>query len=119
MVNMAHKIPVGAHYGVGGWLAQRLSAVVMAVYTLLFALLLLFSDGPMTYASWKGLFTPGWMRFATFLFFASALIHAWVGMRDIWMDYIKHTGLRLALETLTVLVLAGCGGWVLQILWRI
>jgi succinate dehydrogenase / fumarate reductase membrane anchor subunit len=59
------------------------------------------------------------MRVATFLFVASALVHAWVGMRDIWMDYVKPTGVRLALEVLTVLVLAGCGGWALQILWRI
>jgi succinate dehydrogenase / fumarate reductase membrane anchor subunit len=112
------RVVVGAHYGLKDWLAQRVSAVVMAVYSLIFGLQLL-ASGPMTYASWKALFAPGWMRFATFLFFASVLIHAWVGMRDIWMDYIKPTGLRLALEALTILLLAGCGGWVLQILWRI
>ena len=65
------------------------------------------------------MFTPGWMRFATFLFAASVLVHAWVGMRDLWMDYVRPTGLRLALETATVLLLAGCGAWALQILWRI
>jgi succinate dehydrogenase / fumarate reductase membrane anchor subunit len=112
------RVVVGAHYGLSGWLAQRVSAVVMAVYTLIFAALL-FTVGPITYVSWKALFTPGWMRFATFLFFASALVHAWIGMRDIWMDYIKPTGLRLALEALTVLLLAGCGAWAVQILWRI
>jgi succinate dehydrogenase membrane anchor subunit len=115
---MVKRVIVGAHYGLGGWLAQRVSAIVMALYTLLFAALLLVS-APQTYAAWKGLFAPGWMRFATFLFAASVLIHAWVGMRDIWMDYIKPTGLRLALESLTVLLLAGCGAWALQILWRI
>jgi succinate dehydrogenase / fumarate reductase membrane anchor subunit len=115
---MVKRVVVGAHYGLSGWLAQRISAVVMAAATLIFVALLL-AAGPITYASWKALFAPGWMRLATFLFFASALIHAWIGMRDIWMDYVKPTGLRLALEVATVLLLAGCGAWVLQILWRV
>ena len=115
---MVKRVVVGAHYGLSGWLAQRVSAVVMAAYTLIFVGVLL-TRGPLDYASWKGLFAPGWMRFATFLFAASVLVHAWIGMRDIWMDYIKPTGLRLALEALTVLLLAGCGAWAVQILWRI
>jgi succinate dehydrogenase membrane anchor subunit len=115
---MVNRVIVGAHYGLGSWIVQRVSAVVMALYTLLFAGLLL-ATGPLTWASWKGLFAPGWMRFATFLFAASALCHAWVGMRDIWMDYVKPTGLRFALEAATALLLIGCGAWALQILWRI
>jgi succinate dehydrogenase / fumarate reductase membrane anchor subunit len=114
---MVNRIVVGARYGLTGWLAQRISAVVMAVYALIFVALLV-ARGPLTYESWKALFAPGWMRFATFLFFASVLLHAWVGMRDIWMDYLKSTGVRLALEVLTALLLIGCGGWALQILWR-
>src|SRR5437763_1379948 len=74
---------------------------------------------PMSYAGWKALFAQGWMRFATFLLVASVLIHAWIGMRNVWMDYVKHTGLRLALEVATILWLVGCAGWAMQILWRI
>ena len=44
--------------------------------------------------------------------------HAWVGVRDILMDYIKHDGLRLALQVLTVLLLAGYVSWAIEILWR-
>jgi succinate dehydrogenase membrane anchor subunit len=112
------RVLVGAHYGLGGWLAQRATALVMAAYTLTFVALIL-ARPPLDYASWKALFAPGWMRFATLLFAASVLIHAWVGMRDIWMDYVKHAGIRLALEALTILLLAGCGGWALQILGKI
>jgi succinate dehydrogenase / fumarate reductase membrane anchor subunit len=115
---MVKRVVVGAHYGLGGWLAQRVSAVLMAGYTLIFVALILVR-GPSDYASWKAQFAPGWMRFATLLFAASVLIHAWVGMRDIWMDYVKHAGARLALEVLTISLLAGCGGWALQILWKI
>jgi succinate dehydrogenase / fumarate reductase membrane anchor subunit len=113
---MVNRVIVGAHYGLRDWLAQRITAVVMLAYTLVFPLVL--GRGPMNYASWKALFAPGWMRVATFLFVVSALIHAWIGMRNIWMDYVKHTGLRLALQIATILWLAGCAGWAVQILWR-
>jgi succinate dehydrogenase / fumarate reductase membrane anchor subunit len=58
------------------------------------------------------------MRVATLLFAASLAWHAWVGVRDIVMDYIKPDGLRLAAEVLTILVLAGYVVWAAQILWR-
>ena len=112
-----NRVIVGAHYGLKDWLAQRITAVVMLVYTIVFLLAL--GRGPVTHASWKVLFAQEWMRLATFLFVASVLIHAWIGVRNIWMDYIKHTGLRLVLEVATVLWLVGCAGWAMQILWRI
>ena len=52
------------------------------------------------------------------LLVASVLIHAWVGMRNIWMDYVKHSGVRFALQVATVLWLVGCAGWAMQILWK-
>ncbi len=112
-----NRVIVGAHYGLKDWLAQRITAVVMLAYTIVFLLAL--GRGPVTHASWKALFAQEWMRLATFLFVASVLIHAWIGVRNIWMDYIKHTGLRLVLEVATVLWLVGCAGWAMQILWRI
>ncbi|WP_299018846.1 succinate dehydrogenase, hydrophobic membrane anchor protein, partial [uncultured Tepidimonas sp.] len=45
--------------------------------------------------------------------------HAWIGVRDIWMDYIKPVGLRLALHGLTLVWLVGCTGWAFQVLWRL
>lgn len=114
---MVKRIVVGARYGLRDWLAQRITAVVMAVYTVLIVGVLL-ASGPLSYASWKSLFTAGWMRFATFLFVASVLVHAWVGVRDIFMDYVKPTGLRLALHVLVILALVGYAGWAVQILWR-
>ena len=108
---------VGAHYGLRDWLAQRISAVIMAVYTLLLVVVFLKST-PLTYAAWKDLFAQGWMRVATLLFAASLAWHAWVGVRDILMDYVKPDGLRLALQVVTLLTLAVYVGWAVQILWR-
>jgi succinate dehydrogenase membrane anchor subunit len=114
---MVKRVIVGAHYGTRDWLAQRISAIVMALYTVL-ALAVIASRAPLTYEAWKALFTQGWMRVATLIFVASLAWHAWVGVRDILMDYVKHDGLRLALQVLTVLLLAGYVGWAIEILWR-
>jgi len=112
---VVNRIIVGAHYGLKDWLAQRVTALLMLVYTVLF---LVVWPRPMGYAAWKDLFAQEWMRLATFLLVASVLIHAWIGMRNIWMDYVKHTGLRLGLQVATILWLVGCAGWAARILWR-
>jgi succinate dehydrogenase membrane anchor subunit len=114
---MVNRVVVGAHYGLRDWLVQRISAVVMAVYTIVFAIAIAAAK-PVDYPAWKSLFSQGWMRLATLLFFVSLFLHAWVGMRDILMDYIRPTGLRLALEVIVILVLVGCAGWAIDILWR-
>ncbi len=115
---MVNRVVVGAHYGLKDWLVQRVTAVVMAVYTLVFVTMLLFLP-KLDFVLWKSIFGQGWIRLATFIFVLSVLIHAWIGMRDIWMDYIKPTGLRLLLQVLTILWLVACGGWAMQILWRL
>jgi succinate dehydrogenase / fumarate reductase membrane anchor subunit len=73
---------------------------------------------PISYSVWQQLFSQGWMRVATLLFAVSLGWHAWVGVRDIIMDYARHDGLRLGLEVITILVLAAYLGWTVQILWR-
>lgn len=116
MVKRYTKAPVGAHYGTGDWLLQRLTALVMAVYTVGFAFCLAWS-APGTYAEWKSMFSGGLARLATLLFFAALLYHAWVGMRDIVMDYVKSAALRLALETAIGIALLGYLVWSASILW--
>ncbi len=114
---MVDRVITGAHYGLRDWLAQRITAAIMAVYSVIVAIVLL-SGQPISHAVWRELFATGWMRVATLLFAVSLAWHAWVGMRDILMDYVHATGLRLAMEVLTLLVLAGYLGWTVQILWR-
>ena len=114
---MSERIVTGAHYGLRDWLAQRITAVIMAVYSVI-VVYVLFSSKPITYAVWRDLFSQGWMRVATLLFAASLAWHAWVGVRDILMDYIKPAGLRLTLEVMVLLTIAAYVGWTIQILWR-
>jgi succinate dehydrogenase / fumarate reductase membrane anchor subunit len=63
------------------------------------------------------LFAHAGFKLASFLFMVALLYHAWIGMRDILMDYIKPAGMRLLLETVTVVVLFAYLGWTLQLLW--
>ena len=59
------------------------------------------------------------MKVLTFIVIVSLAWHAWVGVRDIWMDYVKPVGVRLLLQVLTISWLVGCAGWAIQVLWRL
>jgi len=109
-----NRIIVGAHYGFRDWLGQRVTAVLMALYAVLLAVVLLVKK-PGDYLAWFNVFSPVWMKIATLVFLACLFYHAWVGMRDIWMDYVKPTGVRLTLEVLTIVYLVACGMWALKI----
>lgn len=112
------RLVVGAHYGVRDWLAQRLTAIVMAIYTVILLLEFLFASR-FSYEGWAGLFAQQWFKIATFVTILSLLYHAWVGMRNVWMDYVKPVGIKLVLDTATILWLVGCAGYAAQILWRV
>ena len=110
---------VGAHYGLRDWMAQRLTAALMALFTLLVLVQVIFIRGEIGYDKWAGIFSPQWMKALTFTIFLALSYHVWVGMRDIWMDYIKPVGLRLALHLFTIVWLLSCLGWAVQVLWRL
>ncbi|NMG35557.1 succinate dehydrogenase, hydrophobic membrane anchor protein [Azoarcus sp. TTM-91] len=115
---MVNRHVVGAHYGLRDWIAQRATALFMAIYTVIFGICAL-TLPELSYDAWSGLFSNGLMKFATFLFFLSLFFHAWIGIRDIWMDYVKPAGLRLVLHLITIFLLVGYAGWAAQILWRL
>ena len=116
MVTRPLRQAVGAHYGWRDWLAQRVTALVMAAYTLLLLGIALWHGG-ISAGLWRALFASGAFRLVTFVFMLALLWHAWIGVRDIWMDYVKPVAVRVALEVLTLLVLAAYAAWAIQILW--
>ncbi len=113
---MVNRIVTGAHYGLRDWLIQRVSGVVMAAYVLYVAGWVLF-HAPVGYAAWTGLFASNVMRSFTLLVLLAMFCHAWVGVRDIVMDYIKPAGIRLAIYALAILALVLYAIWSVQILW--
>lgn len=116
MVNLDAKHVVGAHYGLRDWLVQRITAIVMVVWTLLFLGALLWNGG-FDHASWKALWASGLFRLVTFVFAISVLWHAWVGVRNISMDYLKPLALRLTFQCVVIAALVLYLGWTIQILW--
>ena len=101
--------------GLRAWLVQRLSAV----YMLLFIVFLLFHfllDPPHSYQAWHGWISNPGVSIAACVFFAALLLHAWVGVRDVIMDYVHPLGFRVSMLALLGSGLLAIGVWVLRIL---
>jgi succinate dehydrogenase / fumarate reductase membrane anchor subunit len=101
--------------GMKAWLLQRLSAVYMAVFLVYFISMLLIAP-PHSYEEWQGWMRSTTMALATTVFFMALLAHAWVGMRDVFLDYIKPFPLRLVLLNLLSLGLIVMALWVVRVL---
>ena len=110
---------VGAHYGLRDWLVQRFTGALMAIFTVVLLAQVLFTSGPIGYDKWAGIFASQWMKVLTFSVIVALIWHAWIGMCSIWYDYAKPAGLRLVLQALSAIWLVSCGGWAVQVLWRL
>lgn len=113
---MVSRVVVGAHYGLRDWLVQRVTAVVMAAGSLALGGYLLLHPDP-GYDGWTGLFISQPVRAFALLFLFSLYYHAWIGVRDIVMDYVKPAGVRLVIHVLVILALILYAIWSVQILW--
>ena len=111
------KAATGNHGGTSGWLVQRYTAVVGLLAG--FALWLFFLRRPeMDFQSWHGLFQKTSVRFLVWLLVTSICLHAWIGLRNVLMDYAKPLAVRQGLSLAISLVLILCVVWVTDILWR-
>lgn len=117
------RLVVGAHYGLKEWMMQRITAVIMSVYTIGLVLVALFTSN-LDYQTWVSFFNFTVFAFPmgkilALLAMLSLCYHAYIGIRDIWMDYVKPTGIRLALQVFTGLWLLAAAGYTAEILWRV
>lgn len=108
----------GARRGLDMWLMQRASAVYMAMFIPLF-LVLAASAAPLDYIVWKGLFAPLPMKLGSLVFVLCLLVHAWIGLREIFIDYVHFLALRLALYFAFWTAYAACLVWTVDILWSV
>ena len=95
---------------------QRATAVLMTLYLIGLAAVLLVA-APQDYAAWKSIFSHQWMRIATFVFFICVFWHAWIGIRNILMDYVHPTAIRLTVQILVITILLFYLVWTADILW--
>jgi len=102
-------------HGLRDWLLQRISAVYLAGFLVFFLLHIIFRPAQ-TYQEWHAWFARPAMTVASAAFVLALLLHAWVGMRDVVLDYVHRLWLRLLLLSLIGLLLTGCGLWALHVL---
>lgn len=111
--------------GLYDWMAQRVSAVLLAAYTL-FLLGWFLANPGLTYEDWVGLFSQSWMRIFSLLTLVALSVHAWVGMWTISTDYLTPMAMGKSATVVRFLFQAACGlamfvffVWGVQILWGI
>ena len=115
----SRRLVVGAHYGLRDWLAQRVSALAIVAFTLVLVAQSLLTSGPLDYTRWAAIFSSQWMKTLTFTAIVALAWHAWVGAREVLMDYAKPTSLRMVFYMLAIVWLISCAGWAVQVLWRL
>lgn len=113
---MLNKVFSKGYAGLRNWMLQRLTAAIMAVYSVVVGVLLI-SRQPTQFEQWQAIFSPLWMRVATLLFLFSLFAHAWLGVRDIFKDYVPNLKLRALLQCLVVIALFGYSAWSVNIVW--
>jgi len=102
--------------GLSDWLLQRVSAVILALYALFIVGFLLLNPG-LDYAAWNGLFSQTWMRIFSLLAFIAVAAHAWIGLWTVTTDYLKSTGIRVAVQLIIVLAIFVFLVWGIIVLW--
>jgi succinate dehydrogenase / fumarate reductase membrane anchor subunit len=113
---MLNRVVTGAHYGLRDWLAQRITAVVMILFVL-FVVVDLLLQPRVDYDVWTRLFSNNVMRSFALLFLLNLFYHAWIGVRDIVMDYVKPASVRLLIHVAVIFALLMYSIWSVQILW--
>ena len=109
--------------GTRDWFLQRVSAVILAVYTVVVFGWILFHSG-FDYEQWKGLMMTLPMKVFSLLAVLSLVAHAWIGMWQVFTDYVttrqmgpSASGLRLVLTSAVIIAVLAYAVWVIQIFW--
>ena len=92
------------------WLTQRLTALVMVIYSVMLLVRIIVLQ-PSIYEEWLGFFQPLWFRIASWLFWISLSIHAWLGVRDVFKDYVPNYEAREVLLKVLAVLLWGYMAW--------
>jgi succinate dehydrogenase membrane anchor subunit len=104
-----------AAQGLRAWLLQRITAVYLAIYIVV-AVVYLLSRETVDFSTWHNWIASPWMGIATTLFALALLLHVWVGIRDVLIDYVHRVSLRLLFMVATALILLGSLLWVIRAL---
>lgn len=96
--------------GVMAWAIQRVTAVYLAFF-LSYLLFHFIFDAPADYLELRAWVARPLVSISLVLFVPLLLAHAWVGFRDVLLDYVKIVGLRVVLLALVAFLFVGSGLW--------
>lgn len=105
--------------GLRPWVIQRVSAVYIIVFTLYVLYCLATVDSVATgnaYAQWRGWLYSPFNTTMSGLFIIALLFHAWIGMRDVVLDYVHHIMLRIFVLGMLIGILLGSALWLFRVL---
>lgn len=111
-----HTMSWRSSSGLRSWLLQRLSAIYIALSLVILAGLLTMKNEPLTYEVWRAWVANPFINIGLALFILAMLLHAWVGVRDVVMDYVHSASVRFILLTGVGLGITGVALWALRIL---
>ncbi len=101
--------------GLRAWLVQRIAAVYIGFFSL-YLLIHFTTNAPGSYLEWRDWVGHPGIAVSWALFFIALLLHAWVGMRDVLLDYVHNTAVRLVALLGLALFLLAQGLWALTVL---
>lgn len=101
--------------GLRPWVIQRVSAVYIVLF-ILYAIYCFFSAETIAFDSWRDWLYNPFNTTVVGIFVIALLFHAWIGMRDVVLDYVHNIMLRIFILSMLVGVLIGSGLWVFRIL---
>lgn len=101
--------------GLKAWVFQRVSAVYIAMFFVYLLSKFAFAApaNPKEWIQWWG--NPV-INIAALLFVIALMLHAWIGVRDIVIDYVWNTRARLSVLTLVAIGLIICALWAAELL---
>lgn len=99
--------------GLKAWVVQRITAVYLALFGVYLLLHFVFA-APADHAALQAWVSRPWVALGLLVFIPMLLAHAWVGIRDVFIDYVKPIGLRVAVLSAAALVLLASGLWAVQ-----
>ncbi len=113
---MKMRVTSSSHSGLSEWLFQRLSAIYLGLFIIYLAIR--FTVWPITdFTAWHDWFASPVVRISWLLAFTSLLVHAWIGIRSVFLDYLKPFRLRFVVSMIFATGLVACGFWVVDILY--
>jgi succinate dehydrogenase / fumarate reductase membrane anchor subunit len=107
-----------ASSGLRAWVVQRVSAVYLALCFIALAIALV-AHRPLSFETWHGWFAHAAINVFAALFFVALVAHAWIGMRDVILDYVRNAAARFAALALIGLLLLAMLLWSLRVLWSL